>query len=126
MSESAAAWVILTSRYGGDTRQPSEGDLAQAIDELLNENIAGTTEAAYAEHPNAWLRYGFSEGPVLLLEANRKRTVTFSKLSDQDAPDALTAYTVRNMERDAMLSLWKRLAKGEIEKIVADYPACGW
>src|ERR1700728_1764711 len=111
MSESTAAWVILTSRYGAETCQPSEDDLAQAIDELLNENIAGATEAAYAEHPNAWLRYGFDEGPMLLLETNRQRTVTFSKFSDQDATDALTAYTARNMERDAMLSLWKRLAK---------------
>jgi hypothetical protein len=41
------AWVILTTRYGEDIRQPSDNHLAQAVDELLNENIVGMTEADY-------------------------------------------------------------------------------
>ena len=51
------AWVILTKRFGGDIRSPTEDQLAQAVDELFNENIEGFMEGDYAEHAHAFLRY---------------------------------------------------------------------
>ena len=53
MASDAAAWVILTTRFGSDKSQPSHDDLARAVDELFNENTKGMREADYAEHPNA-------------------------------------------------------------------------
>jgi hypothetical protein len=84
------------------------------------------TESDYAEHPNAWLRYGFDEGPVLVIDVYRKGTVIFSKYADQDDVEPLTEYTMQNVERESLLSLWKWLANGEIEKIRTKHPTCGW
>jgi len=52
------AWVILTRRYGGDTRSPTDAQLAEAIAELYHETLSGMTESDYAEHGTASLRYG--------------------------------------------------------------------
>jgi len=116
MSQSSA-WVILTRRYGEDVRQPSEDDLTQAVNELFNENYKAMTETDYAEHPNAWVRYGFDEGPMFVIEANRDKTVTLLKYADQDDVEAIAKYTVRDKSGENILSLWKLLAKGEIEEI---------
>jgi hypothetical protein len=122
----SAAWVILTDRYGADKRQPSPEDLRRAIDELLNENIAGMTEADFAEHPNAWLRYGFDEGPMFVINAYRNGSVTFSQFPDQDDAEPLTEHTAQPVDRTSLLSLWTWLAEGDIAKIAAKHPCCGW
>lgn len=121
----STGWVILTKRYGEDVRQPSGEDLAQAIDELFVEEGEGMTEADYADHPNAYLRYGFDEGPVFVAEANRNKSATLSKYADQDDIDAMVEATF-NMDRDTILSLWRRLALGRVEEIRSAYPRCGW
>lgn len=122
----ATAWVILTSRYGGGKRQPSEIDLARAIDELFDEILSGMSEADYAEHPNAWLTYGFDDGPLRVIDVDRTGVVIFSKYADADLEELQSEHTVRGVDGDRALSLWKWLANGEIEKIVASYPDCGW
>src|SRR5262245_11972035 len=124
MSQSPA-WVILTKRYGDDIRTPSDDHLAQAVDELFNENLKGISEDDYVEHPSAWLRYGFDEGPVFVVEANRYGTVTLSKYADQDDTDAVAEATF-NIERERLLPLWRWLSAGHIERIRAAYPRCGW
>jgi hypothetical protein len=118
-------WVILTMRYGEDIRTPSESDLRRAVDELFNETIAGMLESDYAEHPNAWLRYGDEEGPVFVADASRNRTVTLAKYADQDDVDAVTEATF-NIDKERLLMLWRWLAAGEIDRIRAAYPRCGW
>jgi hypothetical protein len=83
------------------------------------------TEAGYAEHPNAWLRYGFDEGPMFVADAYRYKTVTLSKYADQDDIDAVTQATF-NIDRESLLALWRWLAAGEFERIRAAYPGSGW
>jgi hypothetical protein len=41
----SSAWVILIKRYGESVRQSSDNHLAEAIDEILDENIPSMTEA---------------------------------------------------------------------------------
>lgn len=41
----------------------------------------------YEEHPNIWLRYGFDEGPMYVLDLYRQGLVLFSKYADQDYND---------------------------------------
>lgn len=118
-------WVILHKRYGEDVRQPSDGELAQAVDELFDEHIEGMTEADYAEHPNAWLSYGFDDGPVFVVEASRNQTATLAKYADQDDIDPVVEATF-NMDWNTILSLWRWLAEGKIEEIRSAFPRCGW
>jgi hypothetical protein len=126
VNSSLPGWAILTKRYGADIRSPSEHDLAQAIDELLDENLPGMTEGDYAEHPNAFLRYGHDDGPMYIIDLTRERTATFLKYADQDEVDELCNYTLLEVTRDTMLELWTWLAQGRIDQIVAAYPSCGW
>ena|SRR5579885_1296580 len=118
-------WVVLTERYGEDIRHPSDRELAQAIDELFSEDSKGMTEGGCAEHPNACLRYGSDDGPVFVVEVNRNKAVTLAKYADQDDIDPLVEATF-NMDKGTILSLWRHLAKGEIEETRSAFPQCGW
>jgi hypothetical protein len=119
------AWVVLTRRYGGDFRQPSDKQLAQAVDELFTEDLPGMKESDYLEHPNAWLKYGFDDGPLFVADASRSKTVSLSKYADQDDDDPLTEVTFE-VDRNSLLMLWVWLAMGEIMRIREAYPSCGW
>ena len=118
-------WTVLHLRYGEDIRTPSENDLERAVDELFNEDLPGMLKFDYAEHPNAWLRFGWDEGPEFVVEASRYKTVTLLKYADQDDIDAMTEATF-NIDNERLLTLWRWLAAGEIDRIRAAYPRCGW
>ena len=77
-------WCILTRRHGEDVRSPSDAELAQAIAELYHETLDGMTDGDYAEHGDASLRFGYDDGPMYVLTANRLREVTFEEWADQD------------------------------------------
>jgi hypothetical protein len=121
-----STWVYLYHRYGKESRFPSDGELAQAVAELFEENLDSMTEADYTAHPNAWLRYGFDEGPMLVVSANRDATVTLSKYADQDDSVPEIECTVKDLPREKLLLLWTWLARGELERIRAEHPGCGW
>jgi hypothetical protein len=121
----STAWVVLHKRYGEDIRHPSDRELTQAVDELFDERIEGMTEADYLDHPNAWLRYGFDDGPEFVAEASRNQTATLAKYADQDDVDPVAEATF-NMDRNKIVSLWRLLAEGKIEEIRRAYPRCGW
>jgi hypothetical protein len=111
-------WLILTRRYGGDVRQPTVGELRSALAEIYHENHAGLTESDYAEHPNAWLRFGFDDGPMYVLDVYRGGRVHFSQWADPDYGDELEPEAIRSDvgEVEALL-LWELLAAGEIDQI---------
>ncbi|CEF49243.1 unnamed protein product [uncultured bacterium] len=111
-------WVILTRRYGGDTRSPSVAQLAEAIAELYHETLPGMTEGDYAEHGAASLRYAYDDGPMYVLEANRLREVRLEEWADQDYEQALTSpRRMREVSEDQALRLWIWLAEGEIDRV---------
>ena len=120
--QGAGAWVILSVRYGGDIRNPSPQELQQALGELFEENIPGMTEADYMEHPSTWLRYGFDEGPMYVLDVYRDRSVIFAKYADQDDSDSLWEYRMNDISREKALALWQHVIEGKLNDLEAE----GW
>jgi hypothetical protein len=111
-------WVILTRRYGGDTRNPTVSQLAEAIAELYHETLPGMTEGDYAEHGAALLRCGYDNGPMYVLEVNRLREVTLQEWVDQDYEQALAPVrTMRGVPEDQALRLWGWLAYAQIDRV---------
>jgi hypothetical protein len=111
-------WVILTRRYGEDTRSPTAVQLAQAIAELYHETLPGMTEGDYGEHGAASLRYGYDDGPRYVLEANRLGEVTLEEWADQDYEHELAPpRLMRDVPEDQALQIWVWLAQGQIDRL---------
>jgi hypothetical protein len=111
-------WVILTRRYGGDTRSPSAAHLGEAVAELYHETLAGMTEGDYAEHGAALLRYGYDDGPMYVLEVSRLGEVRLEEWADQDFEQELAPLrTMREVPEEQALQLWSWLAEGQIDRV---------
>jgi hypothetical protein len=106
-------WVILTRRYGGDTRNPTVAQLTEAVAELYHEALPGMTEGDYAEHGAGSLRYGYDDGPMYVVEVNRLGEVTLEEWGDQDYEQVLAPpRRRREVSEDQALRLWTWLAEG--------------
>lgn len=115
MSES---WVILTRRYSGDTRSPTIAQLAEAVAELYHETLPGMTEADYAEHGAASLRFGYDDGPMYILEVSRLREVRLEEWANQEFEQKLSPQrTMHDVPEDQALRLWSWLAGGRIDRV---------
>jgi hypothetical protein len=111
-------WVILTRRYGGDTRSPSVAQVAEAVAELYHETLPGMTEGDYAEHAAASLRYGYDDGPMYILEISRLREVRLEEWADQDYEEELAPpRRMREVQQVQALRLWSWLAEGQIDRV---------
>jgi hypothetical protein len=111
-------WAILSRRYGGDTRSATAAQLAEAIAQVYHETLPGMTEGDYAEHGADWLRYGFDDGPMFVLEVNRLREVTLEAWADQDYEQELAPpLRMRQVPESLALCLWTWLAQGHIEQV---------
>ena len=114
----SSAFLILTRRYGGDTRDPSNENLANAIRELFVEDLPGMIEDDYAEHGAASLRYGWDEGPMFVVRVDRRGTVTFEEWADQDYEHELAPpRTLRVRFQGEALQLWALLASGDVNDV---------
>lgn len=115
-----SAWVILTSRYGGDIREPTVDELRRALADVYQEDDPSMTEGDYAEHPNAWLRYGFDDGPMYVLNVYRSGTVYFSQWADPDYENELEPELERiNVSEREAQRLLELLAAGKTDEIKA-------
>ena len=113
-----SSWLILTGRYGGDKRDPSREDLADAIWELFVEDLPEMAEGDYAEHGAASLRYGFDEGPMFVVEIARNGRVRFEEWADQDYEKELAPpRMVQSMSQGDALRLWSLLASGDVDAV---------
>jgi hypothetical protein len=111
-------WVILTRRYGGDTRSPSPAQLTDGVAELYHENIRGMTEGSYAEHGAASLRFGYDDGPMYVLEISRFREVRLEEWADQDYEQELAPpRRMREVPEEHAVQLWNWLATGQIDRL---------
>ena len=111
-------WVILSRRYGGDTRSPTVAQLAEAIAELYHETLPSMTEGDYAEHGAASLRFGHDDGPMYVLEVSRFREITLEEWADQDYEQELVPpRRMHEVPKDQALRLWSWLAEGQIERV---------
>jgi hypothetical protein len=110
--------VILTRRYGSDTRSPTAAHLAEAIAELYHETLPGMTEGDYAEHGAACLRYGYDDGPMYTLEISRLREAHFEEWADQDYEQELCPpRTMHDVSGEHALRIWSWLAEGQIDHL---------
>jgi hypothetical protein len=111
-------WVILTQRYGAETRHPTPAKLAEAVAELYHETLPGMTEEDYAEHGAAWVRFGYDNGPMFVLTINRLGEARFEEWADQDFGQELAnPRTMDGMPQSDALQLWVLLAQGDIDRI---------
>ena len=115
-------WIILTKRYGAEINSPSDEQLAEAIHELFNENLPGMTIADYEEHPSAWVRLGYDDGPMYILDINRSGRVTFEQWTDPDFENEMapTAF-IENVNAEKALELWKLVCSDEIEMLKNEF-----
>lgn len=104
------SWLILTTRYGEDVRDPTPDQVARAIADLK-------TRREDTEHPNTWLRLGLSDGRVLVLDAYTSGTVYFKQFADQDDADPVTNRMAKAVEMDGLEKLFKLLAEGDVAGI---------
>ncbi len=102
------SFLILSHRFGGDTRDPSESDLEEALRLVFIEDHPQMTEADYEEHRGAFLRFGNDEGPMFLVYAYRHGDMVLEQWADVDYEDELVApLYLRRVTFDDALRLWK-------------------
>src|SRR6185369_14947683 len=117
-SLSGEPWVILDSRYGAATSNPTLDELTHAIEELYVENLPGMSPGDYQEHGAASVRYGHDGGPMYVLEVSRLGTVAFEEWADQDFETPLSPRKeLSSVPKRHALQLWVWLAGGELESI---------
>ena len=76
------------------------------------------TEGDYAEHGAAFLRYGYDDGPMYVVEVNRLREVRFEEWADQDFEQELVpSRTMQDVPEAHALQLWSWLAEGQIDQL---------
>ena len=119
-------WFILTSRFGGDTPDPTLDELRFALDEVYVESHPNMTLADYEEHASASVRYGVDAGPMYLLHVRRSGTVTLEQWADQDYGDELAKpLTMEKVSREEALAMWSKLQSGQIETLRSDFERQG-
>lgn len=112
------AWLVLTKRYGGDVRSPTEKQLASALHEVYVEEVAERNGNDASDHGSAVLRFGYDDGLMYVLEVMCGGTVTFEEWADQDCeielapPRHMTA-----VPKEQALQLWQWLAHRQVAKI---------
>jgi hypothetical protein len=111
-------WVILDTRYGGGSRNPTESQLSNAIAELYHENIPNMLESDYAEHGSASLRLGYDDGPMFVIEVDRLRNVKLEEWADQDYELAIAPERkMSEVTEEQALQLLTWLAHGHIDRV---------
>ena len=105
------SFLILSDRFGGDFRDPTERKLEDTLRSVYIEDHPQLTEADYEEHPGASLRFGSDEGPMFVVYVYRHGEVVLEQWADMDFEAELVAplYLHRVSIEDA-LRLWN-LAK---------------
>jgi len=108
----AHGWVILTKRFGGDFSNPTAAELEGALHELFAQ------DASDSEHPDAWLRYGYDDGPTCVLTFTYRRGARFEEWADQDyGSELVPRREARDVSDAEALTLWKHLASGDLEAV---------
>lgn len=112
------AWFILTKRYGGDIRAPSEKQLMDALNEVYVDNNHAKTHADETENGSVTLRFGYDDGLMYVMEIMCDGTITFEEWSDQDAEIELAPpKKMVAVPKAQAQELWTWLAHRQVSKI---------
>lgn len=118
MTNMGQPWTILTTRYGEDCTSPSAENRLAAIAELYHENLPDMNDSDYKEHPSAWLRIGYDNGPMYVIHINRHGEATFEEWADQDFDKELAPpRRMAGISEQLPFQLWAWLAEGNLESI---------
>lgn len=118
MSESITARtirIVLLTHPGCDKLKPSDDDLARTVDELFSGADCATLPKAVLSCLRGRTRYD--------ILADRDGTVTFTTTDDNTHVFGQMVYGI---DKQGVFALWKLLARGDIAKIAAEFPQCGW
>ncbi|MCW8130919.1 MAG: hypothetical protein KIS92_11255 [Planctomycetota bacterium] len=108
-------WTILTTRYGEDCTSPGAENLLAAIAELYHENLPDMNDGDYKEHPSAWLRIGYVNGPMHVIHINRHGEAIFEEWADQDFDKELAPpRRMAGISEQHAFQLWAWLAEGNL------------
>lgn len=116
-SEVASPWSYLVYRYGAEASEPGSAQIDRALHELFHEEIDGMTEDDYAEHGDAFLRHGYDEGPMYVVEISRTGRATFSQWADQDYYNEIAPAIDITVDEATAREIWHLLARGAIDEL---------
>jgi hypothetical protein len=118
------SWTYLIRRYGGEDASPSPEQIAEAAQELFCEDLPGMTEADYAAHPEASLRFGFDGGPMYVLVVNRHGGAVLEVWSDTDYEnEAKSPRKLASVTQAQTTDLWRSLANGDLSNVEGVFDA---
>jgi hypothetical protein len=108
-----AMWFILTKRVGGEVRDPSRDVLEAAIAEVVDSRYAGDIE-----HADVFVRCGYDDGPMYVLNYHTSRRLTFEQWADPDFEDELApAGYLFDVSHAEAVRLMHELRTGRLEHI---------
>lgn len=114
-------WLIITTRFGSNIRDPSDDDLQSSLRDVYVEDDLSLTEADYAEHPNSWLKLGYQGGPLYVLDVYRKGTVRFQQWADTDYRKELAPpLKLEKVPFEKALALWGLLRDENIKGLLSE------
>ena len=111
-------WVYLTRRWGHEVSDPTAQEISSAVHEVFVEDDPQLLDGDYAEHPSAWMRYGFDDGPMFVINIGRNRSARFEHWADQDYRVQIGAtLELKLADEEDATQLWVLLARGDIDAI---------
>ncbi len=113
---------VLTTRAGGAVRNPIDGDLRRALDDVFGRSPLAAN-APPPEPASAWLLYELDTGERLVLEVCHDGTVIFDQWADADYKRELSPTTrLLGVSFSHALALWRALRAGDVSAVRAE----GW
>lgn len=78
------------------------------------------TQADYAAHPEASLRFGFDGGPMYVLSVNRQGSAVLEVWNDMDYEvEAKSPRKLASVTQAQATELWRLLANGDLPNVEA-------
>lgn len=113
-----AGWSHLVSRFGNLGGSTSAENIRRAVHEMFHEDHPNLVEGDYAEHPDAWITYGFDSGPVFTLTIQRFGSMLLERRSDQDDIDPAESFHAEQLDEDTCCQLCTRLVAGDLDFVL--------
>jgi hypothetical protein len=117
---SEIGWSHLYSRFGS-CRETIEENIRLAVREMFHEDHPDLLEGDYVEHSNAWIDYGFDDGPIYTLTVHRFGKLTLEKRMDQDDIEAIESFQLDNVTEDRCIQLCKSLVSGDLKFVIREF-----
>ena len=112
---SETGWSHLVSRFGDLGDGTSEENIRRAVRQMYHEDHPSLHEGDYAEHPDAWVNYGFDDGPVYTLTIRRFGELLLEKRLDQEDIDATESFRAEKVDEETCCRICTQLVAGDLD-----------